>query len=122
MSRSPKKCRMHYLGFMCTFLRHFSALILMGDCSSWEWATSIRFEYEFIEGKRKLRWPLVSIYVLYMLALCSLRADVHLRKDVLPSEPIFLLPIRYAVRQKLFSIACFNYEICSRTVHYNLPK
>ena len=78
---------------------------------SWEFATSLYFEMDFIKGKKKFRWPLVrissvafvyntmrylycrsimsSLYHIYFLLFSMKKCDIFHKTDILLRRPIF---------------------------------
>jgi hypothetical protein len=59
--RSTSSCTSS-LGCTCTYhgTRSTSIKTDIALSVSWEWFTSIEFDWDFIRGRRKFRWPMVS--------------------------------------------------------------
>lgn len=56
------------------------------QCLSWEFFTSLSFDWDFISGKKKFRWPLVSaISVGDVFPLAEPAIDLLFRWAILPS-------------------------------------
>ena len=53
----------------------------------WEWFISLDFEWSFITGKRKFRWPMVLIWINRSLRTLHTDFDVT---DILFPEPLYI--------------------------------
>jgi len=68
---------------------------------SWEWFTSLEFDWQYLSGKRAFRWPMVC---LFQLCMASYGANIAMTK-------IFYFLNRYCLLFALIGMYGFHYPI-----------